>query len=124
MPSKFVTDATDATFDDVALSGDQLTIVDFWAPWCVWCKKLAPIYDQLAEKHNKQMKFVKVNVETETGLAERYGISSLPTLKYFCSGREVGEQVGAPPLNQLEAGFKALQASHKECLASSSPLDS
>lgn len=118
-----VTDATSANFDEVALSGTQPVVVDFWAPWCVWCKKLAPVYDQLADKYGKDLRFVKVNVDTERAIAERFGISSLPTLKYFCGGREIGEQVGAPPREQLEAGFKQVLTSHKECLATSSPLE-
>jgi thioredoxin 1 len=68
-----------------------------------------------------QVKFVKVNVDDEPDLAQHYGISSLPTLKFFCDGREIGEIVGAPPKPQLEQAIRDMVSGHHECLASSSP---
>ncbi len=68
-----------------------------------------------------QVKFVKVNIDDEPDLAERYAISSLPTVKLFCTGREIGEIVGAPPKAQLEESIRHVVGGHKECLASSSP---
>ena len=67
------------------------------------------------------LKFVKVNVDEERKLAQDYGISSLPTLKFFCGGREIGELVGALPKDKLELKFKEVVADPKECLAASSP---
>jgi thioredoxin 1 len=69
-----------------------------------------------------QVKFVKVNVDDEPDLVQQYGISSLPTLKFFCGGREIGEIVGAPPKPQLEKAIREMVSGHKECLASSSPM--
>lgn len=69
-----------------------------------------------------QVTFVKVNVDEEPQLTQRYGISSLPTLKVFCAGREIGEIVGAPPKKELEAALRQLVGGHQECLASSSPM--
>jgi thioredoxin len=69
-----------------------------------------------------QVQFVKVNVDDEPDLAQQYGISSLPTLKFFCDGREIGEIVGAPPKLQLEKAIWEMVSGHKECLASSSPM--
>jgi thioredoxin 1 len=116
-----VKNATTDTFDDL-IQSDEPVVVDFWAEWCVWCKKLAPVFDELEKKHGKKLRFVKVNVGEEKDLAERFGISSLPTLKYFCSGREVGEEIGAPPKDELEASMKRIIEKHKECLASSSAM--
>ncbi len=67
------------------------------------------------------VKFVKVNVDEEPQLTQQYGISSLPTLKFFCAGREIGEIVGAPPKQELEEAIRQMVSGHKECLASSSP---
>jgi thioredoxin 1 len=69
-----------------------------------------------------QVTFVKVNVDDEHDLAQQYGISSLPTLKFFCGGREIGEMVGAPPKPQLEQAIRDMVSGHTECLASSSPM--
>jgi thioredoxin 1 len=69
-----------------------------------------------------EVKFVKVNVDDEPDLARQYAISSLPTLKFFCAGRELGEIVGAPPKPALEKAIRETVRGHKECLASSSPM--
>jgi thioredoxin 1 len=121
-PSSKAEDVKTANFDRVVLASKLPVVVDFWAPWCGWCKKLAPIYDEFAAKYSDRLKFVKVNVEEERALAEKYGISSLPTLKYFCGGREIGEQVGAPPRDRLEAGFNDILEHYTECLATSNPI--
>lgn len=109
-------------FEPVVLQSKAPVVVDFWAPWCIWCKKLAPIYSEVAAQMKGEMVFVKVNVDEEEALSERYGISSLPTLKFFCDGREIGEMVGAFPSTQLQAKFRELIGMHQACLTSSSPL--
>lgn len=68
-----------------------------------------------------QLRFTKVNADEAPELTKRYGISGLPTLKFFCNGREVGEIIGAPPRERLEAAFREAVASARECLAVSSP---
>jgi thioredoxin len=114
--------ATRANFEDIVLSSPTPVVVDFWAPWCVHCKKLAPTYEGLAAQMGNDLKFVTVNVDEERDLQQRFGVSSLPTLKVFCSGREVGEFVGAAPRAQLEATFRGMLRDSKDCLDSSSPL--
>ncbi len=114
--------ANQSNFDQVVLASPTPIVVDFWAPWCVHCRKLAPTYEDLAAQMGGELKFVTVNVDEERDLQQRFGVSSLPTLKFFCSGREVGEFVGAAPKQQLEATFKHMLRSYKECLDSSSPL--
>ena len=113
--------ATSDNFRELVLTSQTPVVVDFWAPWCVWCKKLAPIYDSISTTMDG-LGFVKVNVDEERKLAQEYGISSLPTLKFFCAGREVAELVGALPKDKLEAKFREIVSGHKECLAASSPL--
>lgn len=112
--------ATEANFRELVLTSQIPVVVDFWAPWCVWCRKLAPTYDVVSTTMDG-LKFVKVNVDDERKLAQDYGISSLPTLKFFCRGREIGELVGALPKDKLEVTFREMVAGHKECLAASSP---
>ncbi len=112
---------TAVNFHDIVIASGTPVVVDFWAPWCVWCKKLAPIYDSVSTTL-EGVRFVKVNVEEERKLAQDYGISSLPTIKFFCGGREIGEFVGALPKDKLEQKIREIVANDKECLASSSPL--
>ncbi len=114
--------ATVANFHQLVLTGRTPVVVDFWAPWCVWCKKLAPIYAEVSGQMKDEMTFVTVNVDEERDLAEKYGISSLPTLKFFCDGREIGEMVGALAPDQLRAKFREVIGMQKACLTTSTPL--
>jgi thioredoxin 2 len=70
-------------------------VVDFWAPWCGPCKMFAPVFSQVAAELNTRYRFVKVNTETEQGLAAQYGIRSIPTLAIFRNGREAARLSGA-----------------------------
>jgi thioredoxin len=115
---------TEKTFSDIVLASKTPVVVDFWAPWCVWCKKLAPVYTELAPLMKRELTFVTVNVDEERHLSEHYGISSLPTLKFFCEGREIGEMVGALPKDQLQAKFREVIGTNQACLASSSAVPS
>ena len=119
--TKSIVDATASTFQELVLSSKTPVAVDFWAPWCPHCTTLSPILDELSEGMQGEVRFVKVNVDDEPALAERYGISSLPTVKLFCSGREIGAIVGAPTKSKLEAQIRQITRAHKECLGASSP---
>jgi thioredoxin 1 len=118
MTTTTVRDATQATFDDIVLNSKTPVVVDFWAPWCVWCRKLAPLYDELSGNHAGRLTFVKVNVETERDLAQRYGVSSLPTLKYSLGAhkrpRSFTRGRPAKPASTLHAGARS---SKREVLA-------
>jgi thioredoxin 1 len=108
-------------FHDIVIDIRAPVVVDFWAPWCVWCKKLAPAFASVASTL-EGVRFVTVNVEDEGKLAQDYGISSLPTLKFFFGGREVGELIGSLPKDKLEAKVREIVAKDESCLATSSPL--
>jgi thioredoxin 1 len=75
-------EATDATFEDVVLGSEGKVIVDFWAEWCGPCHAVAPVLDRIADEHD-DVKIVKVNVDNEQGLAQRYGVSSIPLMVLF-----------------------------------------
>lgn len=70
-------------------------IVDFWAPWCGPCKMLGPLFEELSkEEENKDIAFLKVNVDEEGEIAQEHGIRGIPTMKLFKNGKEVGQIVG------------------------------
>jgi thioredoxin 1 len=73
-------------FETDVLHANQPVLVDFWAEWCGPCKMLAPVLDEIAREHADRVKVVKVNVDDNPGLAERYRITSIPTLLYFSEG--------------------------------------
>ena len=88
-------DVTDASFSTDVLAADKPVIVDFWAEWCGPCRKLGPILDEISVEYGEKVEVVKVNVDDETELAQRFNIQSLPTLLYFQNGEVVNQLVGA-----------------------------
>ena len=94
-------EATDATFEDVVLGSEGKVIVDFWAEWCGPCHAVAPVLDRIADEH-EDVKIVKVNVDNEQGLAQRYGVSSIPLMVLFENGEPQAQAVGALPKGALE----------------------
>lgn len=75
-------------------TGKGITLVDFWAPWCAPCRMQGPVVEKVAEKMAGKAKVGKCNVDQEPGLAQRFGISSIPTLVVFRDGREVDRLIG------------------------------
>ena len=104
-----VTEATDATFDQLVLQNDKPTVVDFWATWCGPCRLVAPEIDKLAAKYAGSVDVVKVDVDANPETAMKYGIMSIPTVAYFKPGQPPRAAVGFRPLEALEQAFE-LQA--------------
>jgi protein disulfide-isomerase A6 len=89
-PATLVLDAT--TFDDVVLNPEHDTIVAFTAPWCGHCKRLKPIFEEVAQDFVREPKCIVANVDADAAqnkdLAARYGVGSYPTIKFFPKGGE------------------------------------
>lgn len=86
-------------FDDAVKEG--VVLVDFYADWCGPCKMLSPVLDELAEDVREKATVVKVNVDTESALAQKYQVSSIPSLKLFKDGEIVEETMGFQPKAKL-----------------------
>ena len=93
---------TESTFDQEVLSSDTPVLVDFWAEWCGPCHAVSPILDKIVEERSGELKLVKVNIDEEQGLAERYGIASIPTMVLFKDGEPAAAAIGAQPKGALE----------------------
>ncbi len=88
--------AVDAkSFPEEVLQSQQLTIVDFWAPWCGPCHMISPVLEELAQEKADQLKIAKVNVDENQQLAGQYQIMSIPTLLFFKGGQVVDQMIGA-----------------------------
>ena len=101
MASDAVKEFTDDNFDSEVLQSDGPVLVDFWAPWCGPCRQIAPMIEELASE-NPSIKIGKINIDDNPGAAQRFGISSIPTLLVF-KGGEVSESfVGVRPTAALQ----------------------
>jgi len=92
-----------ATFSRFMNKNELPLVVDFWAPWCGPCKMMAPVFAQVAAEFKTRFLFVKVNTEAEQGLAQQFGIRSIPTLALFRNGAEVDRVAGAMDAGNLKS---------------------
>ena len=96
------TSATSETFESEVLKSDGKVLVDFWAEWCGPCHAVAPVLDRIVEEQAGALKLVKVNIDEERELAERFGIASIPTMILFREGVPAAAVMGAQPKGAIE----------------------
>ena len=84
-----------ARFARHAEKSDVPLLVDFWAEWCGPCRAMAPAFERAAKRLEPGMRLAKVNIDEEPGLAQRFGISSIPTMVLFLHGQEIDRIMGA-----------------------------
>jgi len=87
-------EVTDATFEETVLKADLPTCVDFWAVWCMPCKKIAPLVDEIAAEFQGSLQVAKLDVDNNTQTALQYNVMSIPTLLIFKNGEAVERIVG------------------------------
>lgn len=86
-----------------ALQGDKPVLVEFWAPWCVYCRRIGPAYDKIAEQYTDTLVVGKMNIDEETELAESLKIEVVPTLVLFKDGKPVGDIVAPESKAKIES---------------------
>ena len=98
----WLVDATDASFDTEA-DASSLVVVDLWAPWCGPCRFVSPILEELARDYRGRLKVIKVNVDDNPVIAQRFQAFSIPTIMVLRGGEPLDRIVGALPKQQLVA---------------------
>ena len=93
--SEHVTEVSDVSFEKDVLQAKLPVLVDFWAAWCAPCRMLAPTVEAVAEIYASRARVVKLNVDDNPSISQRYGIKGIPTLILFKAGREEERVVGA-----------------------------
>lgn len=93
---------TDDTFDQEVLKSDKPVLVDFWAEWCMPCKMIAPIMEELAKDYDGQVKIAKLDIDENNQTASQYQVMSIPSLLLYKDGEVVERIVGVVPKEQIE----------------------
>ena len=98
------TDVSETTFDHEVIEGSKETpvLVDFWAEWCGPCHAVSPVLEKIAEEREGDLKLVKVNIDEQPALSQRYGVQSIPTMILFKDGEPAAAAIGAQPKPALE----------------------
>ncbi|OPJ57247.1 thioredoxin [Alkalithermobacter paradoxus] len=84
-----------------------VAVVDFFAEWCGPCKMLAPVLDNLNEEMKDEVKFLKVDIDREMALAQRFNITSVPTMLVFKNGKVVDTIMGFRPKEMIQSQIKS-----------------
>jgi thioredoxin 1 len=102
-------DINKENFEEEVLKSKEPVLVDFWAPWCMPCKMMAPILDELAEDMEGKVKILKLNTEEAENqeLAQKYQIQSIPNMKLFKGGEVVADFIGMKDKGSLKADISA-----------------
>ena len=90
-------------FEDDVIQSKTPVLVDFWAPWCPPCRAIAPSLEEISNELEGKLQVIKVDIDQNPELAQRFGVRSIPTLKVFVDGKVAKEIVGAMPKPALQA---------------------
>ncbi|MFP4114841.1 MAG: thioredoxin [Spirochaetota bacterium] len=93
-------------FEAEVRNSDVPVLIDFWAEWCMPCKMIAPVLEEISTEYDGKLKVGKLDVDSEGELAMKFSVQSIPTLLLVKNGEEVARKVGAVPKPAIEELFK------------------
>ena len=97
-----VKEVSDGSFETDVLKSDKLAIVDFWTPWCMPCRTMSPILEDVAGK-NDTIKFFKLNTDDNRKIPSQFKIRGIPSLIFFKDGQEVNRLIGVQSADVLQS---------------------
>ena len=109
---KTTMEINEGNFEAEVLKSTEPVLVDFWATWCGPCKMLSPVLEEIAGEQAGHAKIVKVNVDENQNLAQRYGIQAIPTLLYFSNGEVRDSSLGLTSKKAILAKLAGLNGAN------------
>lgn len=85
------------------VQGSKPVLVDFWAPWCGYCRRIAPALESIAEEAGQTLTIAKLNIDEEPAVAEQAGIDVIPTLILYREGKRIGSIIAPDSKAKIEA---------------------
>jgi thioredoxin 1 len=111
-----------SNFDEAIRESDKLVIVEFYNTTCANCRAIAPTYSELSMELEKEAVFTKINAQQNPSIAARFGIMGVPTFKFLCQDRPIGEIVGSVHATMLRNTIKDMVRHRTECISKSTRL--
>ncbi|HEY0590328.1 MAG TPA: thioredoxin [Thermoanaerobaculia bacterium] len=100
--AEHVRQISDKEWEQTVLKSETPVFVDFWAPWCGPCRIVGPIIEELAPSYDGKLVVTKMNVDDNPAVAQKLGITSIPTMMIFKGGQPVDRAIGAMPKSELQ----------------------
>lgn len=102
-----IAELTVENFESTIVNHKGVAIVDFWAPWCGYCVRMMPIFEELAGELGDKVQFGKVNTDEVVALAQQFNIEVLPTFAIIKDGKVVDRKIGYVPKEELKSAIEA-----------------